>query len=158
MTKRISGNLTLCFPRCGVKTCPIYSSNTSAFIHPLELWPTPQSTESLFVISDGILLFGYIVMGRCISPQVGRVNIAFMDTFEGSLQSSHTFLSPSYAKTFPAFGYNLKNISIPVTLLIGSQRCPFFFNDITNILKFENDEEKCYVEKSTIINSFITIF
>ena len=25
LTKRISGNLTLCFPRCGEKTCPIYS-------------------------------------------------------------------------------------------------------------------------------------
>jgi hypothetical protein len=49
------------------------------------LWPTPQSTESLCVISDGILLYGYIIMGSCTSPQAGRVYITLMETFEGPL-------------------------------------------------------------------------
>jgi hypothetical protein len=68
--------LTLCFPRCGVKTCPIYSWSSSAFIHPGGLWPTSQSTESLSVISDGIHLYGYIIMGGlgsivCIATAYG---------------------------------------------------------------------------------------
>jgi len=44
-----------------------------------------QSSESLFVISNAILLYGYIIMGRHISPAAGRANRAFIDTFEGSL-------------------------------------------------------------------------
>jgi hypothetical protein len=44
-----------------------------------------RSSESLFVISNAILLYGYIIMGRHISPEAGRANRAFIETFEGPL-------------------------------------------------------------------------
>ena len=82
-------------------------------------------------------------MGRCISPQAGRVNIAFMETSEGPLQSSHTFLSPSYAKTFPVFGFNLKKcFKTTDTSSWIIEVSKDFFNDITHLFKFGNIEEK----------------
>ena len=65
-----------------------------------------QSTGTLCVISDGILLHGYISMGGHIIPEAWKVNMAVMVAFARTLSTSYSFLSSLHAKTFPISGKN----------------------------------------------------
>jgi len=58
----------------------------------------PVNRHSL--ISDGILLYGYISMGRHIIPEAEKANMAVMDAFARLLSTSYTFLSPLHAYNY----------------------------------------------------------
>ena len=79
-----------------------------------------QTTGSLCVNADGILLYGYIHMGGNIIPNAEKVNMAVMDAFVRPLSTSYTFLSHLHAKTFPVFGKNWKLDLSPLKILVGS--------------------------------------
>jgi len=81
-----------------------------------------QSLGTVCVISDGILLYGYISMDGHIIP--GEVNMAVRDTSARSLSTSYTFFSPLHAKTFPVIG---KKWKLDLSLLLGPQECSMIF-------------------------------
>jgi hypothetical protein len=60
------------------------------------------------VISDGILLYGYISMGGHIMPDAENANTASMVALARPLSTSYMFLTPLLAKTFPVFEINWK--------------------------------------------------
>jgi hypothetical protein len=56
------------------------------------------------VISDGILLFGYISMVGHIIPEREKVNTAVMDALVRPFSTSYTFLSVFHTKISAVFG------------------------------------------------------
>jgi hypothetical protein len=72
------------------------------------------------VISDGILLYGYISMDGRIIPETEKASTVLMDAFARPLPTSYIFLSSLYAKTFPAFERNWKLVIPALKILVGS--------------------------------------
>jgi len=68
--ERIRGTLTLCFPRRG---------------------PNPQLSGTVFVISHGILWYGFITIGRHISLEAEKVNVSVVDISAVPLKNFYFF-------------------------------------------------------------------
>jgi hypothetical protein len=59
-------------------------------------------------------------MGGRIIPEPGKASTVLMDPFARPLPTSYIFLSPFYAKSFPAFERNWKLVLSALKILVGS--------------------------------------
>jgi hypothetical protein len=121
--------LDIIFSKIRAKTLPIYLYTTSAAIRPVRPCPTLQLSGTLFVITEGILLYGYISMGGYIITEAEKANKGVVDAFARPLLTSYTLLFRLYAKTFPGFGKNWKPDLSPLKIILGPEELPkmFFF-------------------------------
>jgi hypothetical protein len=124
--------------------------NTSAVIHPVVLRPTPQSSETVFVISDTILSYGYITMGGNISPPAEKVNMAFT-LLQGFHQVQTHFCPLCMLKLFQPLGIIENLIHHHRKLLLGPEKCPKTFYITTNQMQPTTEEEKmlCWETQDT---------
>jgi len=72
------------------------------------------------MISDGILLYGYISMGGRIIPETERTSTVLIDSIARPLPTSYIFLFPLNAKTLPAIERNWKPVLSALKILVGS--------------------------------------